>query len=953
MAKNINVILSLQDRFTTKMSQASVATLQFKRNLAIAQATSDKFAGVMHKMETAAAVGVTAAATATTAAVKSSLGAYEEFNKSMNNVAGVKAISTASEEFKSLINMAKEASNAVGGTTYKDAADTLYYMSLAGWSTEQSMESLNYILKAVRINGENTQETADAVTDSMTALGLASSQTEEYIDKCAAVQSNSNTNMLQLNNALIKCGALMKDLGIETRDTNGEISSVTNDTMALIGALSSAGKKGEEAGTAVRSLYQRFMKDTAEAQAGLDEIGLSVYTDTGNMKEIPNLFEEMYEKLQGMTNQNRNSAISKIGGRFANELQVIMDAMTKVGETGETGYTMYQKLKSAIEDSKGAADHYLAAINSGWSGTIAEMSSKWFNFREEVGETIAPYAIDAMDYIMGKLPTLEKWLKTNLPTALNKGKEIVIEIKNTLEEFKPAMEWIVEHWKQIATVASTAYVGMGAFRLGTAGVEAYDTLGKITKGIGKEKAAKAASFGNDVAKAKGLTLYDFLTPEDYVKKGKNKGKIKADVVKAGVVKDIISDRDMKKAEKIEKIFSDFEFAGKGIIVPEFNHHSGAYDVQEYMLYKQMFGAAGTATATTASTNAAGVATTGAAGIGAAGTAAEAAGIGAAGTAATAGTSVAGTVGGLGLGATLGIIAAIIVTLVGAWKKSEIFRNSIAKLGETMKPVVKLVKDGFEKFKPVLSSLGDMFGEVFGFAGDVLGTIVDAARPFLKVLIDILVPIADAGWSVFCGVVGTLAAGIKDLFSGLRDCIGKVREFASVGEEKLKPVKEAVDKYLLEPIKEAFGWISDLFDKWNEVVGAISGESPYDNDNGGYVSFQLGRSVDTMGKLGAGSGENDSSSGRSEAEGGSDIPHKALGTNYWRGGITSVNERGGEIMDLPKGTRIIPADKSKKIADNGDKGVTVIVNIENYYGEDEAYINRIGSEVGYRLAQVMQ
>ena len=40
---------------------------------------------------------------------------------------------------------------------------------------------------------------------------------------------------------------------------------------------------------------------------------------------------------------------------------------------------------------------------------------------------------------------------------------------------------------------------------------------------------------------------------------------------------------------------------------------------------------------------------------------------------------------------------------------------------------------------------------------------------------------------------------------------------------------------------------------------------------------------------------------------------ALGTSYWRGGLTSINERGNEIIDLPSGSRVIPADKSKKIA----------------------------------------
>lgn len=40
-----------------------------------------------------------------------------------------------------------------------------------------------------------------------------------------------------------------------------------------------------------------------------------------------------------------------------------------------------------------------------------------------------------------------------------------------------------------------------------------------------------------------------------------------------------------------------------------------------------------------------------------------------------------------------------------------------------------------------------------------------------------------------------------------------------------------------------------------------------------------------------------------------IPGNATGTNYFEGGLTHINEKGGEIVDLPKGTRIIPHDRS--------------------------------------------
>ena len=44
-----------------------------------------------------------------------------------------------------------------------------------------------------------------------------------------------------------------------------------------------------------------------------------------------------------------------------------------------------------------------------------------------------------------------------------------------------------------------------------------------------------------------------------------------------------------------------------------------------------------------------------------------------------------------------------------------------------------------------------------------------------------------------------------------------------------------------------------------------------------------------------------------------IGGNAMGTSYWRGGLTAVHERGGEIIDLPSGTRIIPHDISLNMA----------------------------------------
>ena len=48
--------------------------------------------------------------------------------------------------------------------------------------------------------------------------------------------------------------------------------------------------------------------------------------------------------------------------------------------------------------------------------------------------------------------------------------------------------------------------------------------------------------------------------------------------------------------------------------------------------------------------------------------------------------------------------------------------------------------------------------------------------------------------------------------------------------------------------------------------------------------------------------------------GSLLGANANGTDNWSGGLTKVNERGGEIMNLPRGTQIIPHDVSMRMAD---------------------------------------
>ena len=64
-----------------------------------------------------------------------------------------------------------------------------------------------------------------------------------------------------------------------------------------------------------------------------------------------------------------------------------------------------------------------------------------------------------------------------------------------------------------------------------------------------------------------------------------------------------------------------------------------------------------------------------------------------------------------------------------------------------------------------------------------------------------------------------------------------------------------------------------------------------------------------------------------------IGRNAQGTDYWRGGLTWVGEKGPELIDLPSGSRVFSNDKSKDlVSGQGGKmehsGTIKVVGVNN-------------------------
>jgi TP901 family phage tail tape measure protein len=84
-----------------------------------------------------------------------------------------------------------------------------------------------------------------------------------------------------------------------------------------------------------------------------------------------------------------------------------------------------------------------------------------------------------------------------------------------------------------------------------------------------------------------------------------------------------------------------------------------------------------------------------------------------------------------------------------------------------------------------------------------------------------------------------------------------------------------------------------------------------------------------------------------------LPRLARGTMDWPGGPAMVHERGGEIIDLPRGSRVYPHDQSVKMARAGG-GKVINIHIaklaDSIVVREDSDIDRIADRVADRIAE---
>lgn len=290
-----------------------------------------------------------------------------DFEAGMSRVGAVSGASA--EDMEKLEAKARE----MGATTVfsaTEASDAMYYMSLAGWDAQESMDGISGVMDLAAASGEDLAQVADIVTDGLTAFQMEAKDSGRMADVLAAASANANTDVSGLGQAFSYVAPVAGALGYTIEDTS-----------KAIGLMSNAGIKSTKAGTALRKMMNSLAKPTESAQKLLDKYGVSLTDSEGNMKSFDKVMKDLRKGLGNLNEEQQAQAAATIFGQEA------MSGALAIVNASESDY---KKLTKEIKNSEGAAADMADTMQDNLQGSLKELKSMVEDLFIEMYQNLKP-----------------------------------------------------------------------------------------------------------------------------------------------------------------------------------------------------------------------------------------------------------------------------------------------------------------------------------------------------------------------------------------------------------------------------------------------------------------------------------------------------------------------------------------------------------------------------------
>ena len=861
---------------------------------------------------------------------------YMDFEAEMKRV---QAISGASQgDFEALTAKAKE----MGATTQfsaTESAQALEYMAMAGWKTDEMLGGISGIMSLAAASGEDLGSVSDIVTDALTAFGLKASDSAHFADVLAQASSNANTNVGMMGYTFKYVAPVAGALGYSIEDVGVSISLMAN-----------AGIKADQAGTALCAIMTRLVAPPKKAAKAMAELGLSVTNADGSMKPWNETMLELREKFAGLTEAEKTQKASSIAG---------MEAMSGFLAMVNASDADFEKLTAAIGDADGAADRMAKTVNDNLKGDLKALSSTWEAFQLQIMEGKGSEGLRA--FVQGVRDDVAKF-KSYIADGFDIsdiGKiamDVVVQLKDKFLELDGvgsvlAGGALAAGLYKIANLSKKAYSGIKGFfgspggKMGMPeGASAVSTMtvhagtviihaasvanagagGGVNLSKGGKGAAGAGASG--AAGAVGNTSRMGKLMKSGGKFLKGGGWLAA--LGAGIgIYDAYSTNDETAAE-----------AQYGVDAAQESYESKLADGTATEEDRAAVDAAKAYQQQTEDYNKSRMGGAVGSGIGSlAGAWAGAAG----------GAAIGALFGGVGAapGAVIGGVLGMIAGGLGGSELGEMLGCGIA---ENFDGAVESIKEGWASLSdwftdavwtPISDTAITGINTVVGIAvlgwGKIKSPWEQSSQWFTATVWQPISQEAAETWTT----VQAKAAETRDWIDG--KWASTARWFEDIVWQPLASDAESVKSRIVGFFADALSTVKGL---WGGAADWFEANvtRPFKEKFQGLIDFK-----NRLADLGS------SATGLTTSNG---TGHNAIGTSYWGGGWTEVNEHGGEIIDLPQGTRIHPHATTMKMLKDSVGGGTaaptappqITVTGNTFTVREEADIDRIA----YHLYQLM-
>ena len=313
-----------------------------------------------------------------------------DFSSSMSNV---QALSGATaEEMEQLEQSARD----LGASTIfsaTDVSDAFGYMALAGWDTEDMLQGVNGVLNLAAAGNMDLARASDIVTDYLTAFGLEAKDAGGFVDQMAYAMANSNTDVEQLGEAYKNVAA-----------TAGSLGYSVEDTTAVLMTMADAGVKGGEAGTGLSAIMTRLATDTKSCASQLEEYGVHVYDEQGNMNDLASILEGVRGVWNGLSTEEQAALAKTIAGQshysqFATIMQGLQEGTDGASSSFRENTDALEAVKNASQEGQSAAEDMANTMQDNLGGDLKELTSAIDEFKLKIFDGIEQPARNIVQFI--------------------------------------------------------------------------------------------------------------------------------------------------------------------------------------------------------------------------------------------------------------------------------------------------------------------------------------------------------------------------------------------------------------------------------------------------------------------------------------------------------------------------------------------------------------------------